>query len=340
MGITANTNSNKKDTEGVSINDKVQHNPLSFIKFAKDTATDEVKKDELIASRQTESLNAKFKDPINSNPSIDSLLEINVNEIEFHPNNVSIYGKKINPELIKAIIEDDVTDPIVVCKGENKKFRVLSGHTRVRIKLDPDIQEQIKNTHGEYRYLIKAYYVGVVDENLQKRRLIDSNLHRDKTLLQKFKECEIEKEILKVEAEQRARVGKRATDAIGRIDQYLAQKYFGSANKFLAQLRKIVEILSEDTSVDIEDHPIIVKINKGELKVKPVYEKLISNKPADKKNERITKGVTDAAMDEFIPKFKTNDYRIDDLSRTEMPLAYKYLINQARIIKEAFDALD
>lgn len=294
--------------------------------------------DKNILSKSSKSSYRPIEENIVANS--ENEFQININDIEFHPSNSETYGKSIRQDLIDSIIDHDVLDSIIVCKGTNKPYRVLSGNTRVKILLDSDVQDQIKNIHGDYRYMIKAKNLGIIDEDRQKRLLLEYNLYRNKTLFQKFKESELEKAIIKDESKIRARLGKASQDSIGRIDDYLAKKYFGAAGDYLAQLRKVVNILSEDNTISIDNNPTIQKLNTGELKVKVVLEKLLSSKPVDKKNERITKGVTDADMESFIPKFKSSGYKIDDLSRKEMPLAYKHLINLAKQIKDSYEATE
>jgi hypothetical protein len=271
-------------------------------------------------------------------------LQVSIHDIEFHPENQSVYGSEIHPALADSMFVFGLLQNIIVCQGSDKSYRCLSGHSRLTVLLNQDFQANYKRKHGQELLNVTVKYLGFIDRVDQELFMLEFNLYRQKSWLQRVLEAIKEEKIRSQEAGSRSKKGK-ASDGnepwVGRVDAFVADKYLGVKKDTFRMSKAIVLHLLEEVKghhPSLFSHKIIVAINKGDKKVKPVYVSIFEKGKKSIDNEtRITKGITQEDYSKFLPRYEKMGFNIDKLkTKEDMKCAYKFHNSSALKVKAAF----
>ena len=178
-------------------------------------------------------------------------MKININLLKEHQLNQTIYGQDDNEEqfqeLVNRIKESGWIDPVIV----NSEYTILAGHRRVRAA------KLLGHTTIDYEIIN-------VEPDKDIEILLNSNVYREKTTLQKTKEAEFYHEIESRKARERQLSGTTLSPSRdqGRTDEIVANKVGMSrtslrrAQQVLKNTEKIAEpalkwLLEETLNDDI-----------------------------------------------------------------------------------------
>jgi len=260
-------------------------------------------------------------------------------DIEDHPDNASIYGQTVSEGLRQSIIEYGVVEDLVVCKGKKKPYRALSGHSRKRVMSDPDVINEIQKTDPSRSILVPIKFVGELGKYEQERLLLEFNVYRNKTYLQRMHEALREEDLVKREAKDRMKSGVGGHKNSGRTDEFLAKKYFGKSKGWFNTAKEVYQSLSvkhKNNYQKMNEDVIVKKIDNDEIKIGAANRSLKSHEPPREK-VRIDKSLNDHDYAGFIKRFAKKNYDLDTCTNEELPMAYKYFSSLAREAKQRFE---
>jgi hypothetical protein len=139
----------------------------------------------------------------------EGYIEVDIDDIELHPDNVGIYNDYVLDEkLMESLANEGVLEYLTLCSGESKKYRSLSGNRRLWHLQQPIVQDRIAEERGGPINKVPAVLLGEVSSEEQALRLVKHNTYREKTQSAKIAEALVLKKAYEAGAQIRIRGGK------------------------------------------------------------------------------------------------------------------------------------
>lgn len=256
---------------------------------------------------------------------------ISISDIEDHPDNYEIYGDIDTTDIDESIINNGILQAVIVCKGSEKRYRLLAGHRRVSSCRKDFVQKAYEQLHnGETITKIKATFKGELTENEQMRILLETNQIRQKTFFMKVQESMKEKMVLARELEERKKLGDKVEEKMIAND-VVGKKYFGVGKDTYVIIIKIYELLKNDNAHSTLKHLNESIVSGFKIEWQKIYDKL-ANKPEKK---RLGAGKSHAETLDFLPRLQELNFEIKRISQEdEAERAYLYFSKMARESKD------
>ena len=267
------------------------------------------------------------------------IAEIGMDQIEPHPYNSTIYKSRIDNDFEESIARNGILDPIVVCRGVDKKYRSLSGHRRLEAAAKERVQVLYEEAHGVTLFYVPIIDLGEIDEEEQLLRLVEYNRQREKTWSEKMMEAETLQgaysrgaQIRKLAALTQFSTVPEKVPARGDTRDLVGQEVFNQSGKQYDKYRKLIEIVKEKHGENWRQSDEIIKIDSGKTKPTALL-KLLTEGDVPKK-ESWSKGITLEDAEVFARQYRLPIFKYEDLEKEELKLLAKlYGHYQNRVLK-------